>query len=29
LAWNTKIYKAAPGDEVSVGNLKITVKPNV
>jgi hypothetical protein len=27
-AWNTKIYKAAPGDEVSVGSVDITVKPN-
>jgi len=28
-AWNTKIYKAAPGDEVSVGSIDITVKPDV
>jgi hypothetical protein len=27
-AWNTKIYKSAPGDEVDVGKLHITVKPN-
>ena len=27
-AWETKIYKAAPGDEVNVGKLHITVKPN-
>jgi hypothetical protein len=27
-AWNTKIYKAAPGDEVAVGSVDITVKPN-
>ncbi len=28
-AWKTVIYKATPGDEVTVGNLQITVKPNV
>jgi hypothetical protein len=28
-AWKTAIYKAAPGDEVSVGSINITVKPNV
>ena len=28
-AWLTAIYKAAPGDKVSVGTLHITVKPNV
>jgi hypothetical protein len=28
-AWKTKIYKAAPGDEVSVGSIDITVKPDV
>jgi len=28
-AWKTKLYKATPGDEVNVGNLHITVKPNV
>ena len=28
-AWKTAIYKAAPGDEVSVGSVDITVKPNV
>ena len=28
-AWSTTIYKAAPGDEVDVGLLHITVKPNV
>ena len=27
-AWKSKIYKAAPGDEVDVGKLHITVKPN-
>jgi hypothetical protein len=27
-AWNTKIYKASPGDEVDVGKLHVTVKPN-
>jgi len=27
-AWKTAIYKASPGDEVSVGNIDITVKPN-
>jgi len=27
-AWKTQIYKAAPGDEVSVGSIDITVKPN-
>ncbi|HCO94474.1 MAG TPA: hypothetical protein DIU00_11075 [Phycisphaerales bacterium] len=27
-AWKTQIYKAAPGDEVDVGKLHITVKPN-
>jgi hypothetical protein len=27
-AWKTAIYKAAPGDEVAVGNVDITVKPN-
>ena len=26
-AWNTKIYKASPGDEVSVGSVDVTVKP--
>jgi len=28
-AWNTKIWKAAHGDEVDVGKINITVKPNV
>jgi hypothetical protein len=28
-AWKTRIYKAAPGDEVSVGSVEITVKPDV
>jgi hypothetical protein len=28
-AWNTAIYKAKPGDEVDVGKIHITVKPNV
>ena len=28
-AWKTKIYKAAPGDEVSVGSVDITVMPDV
>jgi hypothetical protein len=28
-AWNTAIYEAAPGDEVDVGKIHITVKPNV
>jgi hypothetical protein len=28
-AWKTAIYKAAPGDEVSVGSVEITVKPDV
>jgi hypothetical protein len=28
-AWNTQIWKAAPGDEVDVGKIHITVKPNV
>ena len=27
-AWKTQIYKAAPGDEVNVGSIDITVKPN-
>jgi hypothetical protein len=27
-AWSTAIYKAAPGDEVSVGSVDVTVKPN-
>ena len=27
-AWNTKLYKLSPGDEVPVGNVDITVKPN-
>lgn len=27
-AWKTQIYKAAPGDQVSVGSIDITVKPN-
>jgi hypothetical protein len=27
-AWDTAIYKAAPGDSVDVGKLHITVKPN-
>jgi hypothetical protein len=27
-AWSTAIYKSAPGDEVSVGSVDITVKPN-
>jgi hypothetical protein len=27
-AWKAAIYMADPGDEVSVGNLHITVKPN-
>jgi hypothetical protein len=27
-AWKTAIYKAAPGDEVAVGSVDITVKPN-
>jgi hypothetical protein len=26
-AWNTAIYKAAPGDEVAVGSVDVTVKP--
>lgn len=26
-AWSTKLYKAQPGDEVSVGNVDVTVKP--
>jgi hypothetical protein len=26
-AWKTAIYKAAPGDEVAVGSVDITVKP--
>jgi hypothetical protein len=28
-AWKTRIYEAAPGDEIDVGKLHITVKPNV
>ena len=28
-AWKTAIYKAAPGDSVSVGSVDVTVKPNV
>jgi hypothetical protein len=28
-AWLTGIYKASPGDEVDVGKIHITVKPNV
>jgi hypothetical protein len=28
-AWKTRIYKAAPGDEVSVGSIEITVMPDV
>jgi len=27
-AWKTELYKATPGDEVDVGILHITVKPN-
>jgi len=27
-AWNTQIYNASPGDEVTVGSIDITVKPN-
>ena len=27
-AWKTMIYKASPGDEVDVGKLHVTVKPN-
>ena len=27
-AWKTALYKASPGDEVDVGSLHITVKPN-
>jgi hypothetical protein len=27
-AWSTQIWKAAPGDEVSVGSVDVTVKPN-
>jgi hypothetical protein len=27
-AWKTAIYKAAPGDEVAVGSVDVTVKPN-
>jgi len=27
-AWNTQIWKAAPGDEVDVGKIHIQVKPN-
>ena len=27
-AWKTAIYKAAPGDEVTVGSVEVTVKPN-
>jgi hypothetical protein len=27
-AWKTAIYKALPGDEVDVGSIAITVKPN-
>ena len=27
-AWKTELYKATPGDEVDVGQLHITVKPN-
>ena len=27
-AWKTSIYKAAPGDEVHVGSVDVTVKPN-
>ena len=27
-AWKTELYKATPGDEVEVGKLHITVKPN-
>ncbi len=27
-AWKTRIYKAAPGDEVSVGSIDITVMPD-
>ena len=27
-AWNTRIHKAAPDDEVDVGKLHITVRPN-
>lgn len=26
-AWNTKLYNHAPGDEVSVGSVTLTVKP--
>jgi len=28
-AWKARIYKASPGDEVDVGKLHVTVKPNV
>jgi len=28
-AWSAKIYKATPGDEVSVGSVDVTVKPNI
>jgi hypothetical protein len=27
-AWKTQIYKASPGDEVHVGSVDVTVKPN-
>ncbi len=28
-AWKTRLYKGTPGDEVKVGTLDITAKPNV
>ncbi|MHC4203887.1 MAG: hypothetical protein ACYSTT_04505 [Planctomycetota bacterium] len=28
IAWKTTIYKVAPGDEVTVGSVDVTVKPN-
>lgn len=28
-AWKTQIWKASPGDEVEVGKLHVTVKPNL
>jgi hypothetical protein len=28
-AWKTQIWKAAPGDEVTVGSVDVTVKPDV
>jgi hypothetical protein len=28
-AWKVKLYKGTPGDEVTLGSLQITAKPNV